>query len=192
MFIVIEGIDGTGKSSVINELHRKINNSIVTRTPGGDPEVGPLIRKILLSKNGLVKESQALLFIADMLQVDKNIIQPALKNNLTVLCDRFYLSTYIYQFTNKKLPMAVKNLKHGNLFTKPDYTFILDIPVEIALSRMGKEKDRYESDTVDTWNMRRTKYLAQANAENTHLINTKDKSIKEVTDIIMQTLAQES
>lgn len=192
MFIVIEGIDGTGKSSVITKLHGKLPNSIVTRTPGGDPEVGPMLRKILLSKNGLTRNAQAMLFMADMIQVDENIIRPALNNGLTVLCDRFYMSTYIYQLGNKDVVSGIKNLKYQGLFTTPDYTFILDAPAEVAMGRMGKEKDRYESDTIDIWESRRAQYLAQANNKNTMLISTVDKNVEEVTNIILERIRKDA
>lgn len=187
MLIVLEGIDGTGKTTVANMLHSKIPNSILTKTPGGESTLGPPIRKLLLDKNTLPATSQALLFMADMLNTQENIIKPAINNNLTVICDRFFMSTYIYQLKNPEVHRALRlNFNAKDLFITPDYTFIFDIPIKEAQARLTQGRDRYESNDLHIWEDRRANYLAQSSNPNTHLLNVLDQTPEQITKTILE------
>ena len=100
--LTFEGIDGSGKSTQIDLLEKKINDinipvSIV-REPGGT-EVSEKIRKILLDKKNmcLSSVSESLLFIAARSQLMTEKVLPELKKNKVVICDRFIDSTVAYQ-----------------------------------------------------------------------------------------------
>lgn len=179
MFIVIEGMDGTGKTTVVNKLAQK-NAWIQTKTPNS-----PEFRSILLDHNNLPRLSQMLIFFADMVDVDHNIIQPNLKMGQTVICDRWYLSTQIYQIRDNPY---YQKLQDGLKLTKPDYTFVLDLPVKAAMQRINK-RDRYESHDEAAWNERRRAYL---DTRDVIVIDTRDKNSNQIVEEICQELPSNS
>jgi len=152
MFITFEGIDGCGKSTqlkILNEfLVSKNIKTLVIREPGGTI-LSERIRDILLSKSvDMTDLSELLLFAAARNSLVEKVIKPALTNGIYVLSDRFYDSTSAYQGygrgIDKEKISLINNLATDGL--KPDLTFYLKIPLEIAQKRSKKrEKDRIES-----------------------------------------------
>lgn len=158
-FIVFDGCDGAGKSSVITDLVEKLvtyqkiprEDILVTRDPGGDP-VGEQIRKILLTNkgDGLDTETEFLLFNASRNQLDAKIIKPALEAGKLVICDRFYYSTIAYQIFGRlskgkdfstRVYDKLEILEHLNTMmntSKPNLSFILTVEPEIGLARSNK------------------------------------------------------
>ncbi|MBO6959591.1 MAG: dTMP kinase [Prochlorococcus marinus CUG1438] len=161
-FIVIEGIDGCGKSTQINELSRWLPNSgllntesklITTREPGGS-QLGRTLRRIILEDNENNKPSslaELLLYSADRAEHVSKIIAPALKNNDWVISDRFSDSTLAYQGYGRKIDFEIiQNIEsivcQG---VHPDLTFFLEIsPEESILRRKNKIPDRIESEGI--------------------------------------------
>jgi dTMP kinase len=144
MFITFEGIDGCGKSTQIFKLAKhifnldKYNHVMLTREPYKNQD----IRKILREDNDPYSQALKLaeMFIADRELHTKELIGPLLSDGRHVISDRYDLSTMAYQQTqgiefNKLLEM------HQGLLI-PNITFIVDLPVEIALERMKKENSR--------------------------------------------------
>ena len=153
-FIVIEGIDGSGKTTQINKLSKwlieanlipKNNQLVVTREPGGT-KLGQSIRSLLLD-NSKDKPpdsiTELLLYAADRSQHVNEIIRPTLNKGDWVISDRFCGSTLAYQGYGRKLDIKlIKNLE--NIATKgisPDITFLLDIPIEESIRRRRNRKD---------------------------------------------------
>ena len=153
-FIVIEGIDGSGKTTQINQLSKwlnhvnlipKNNELVVTREPGGT-KLGKSIRSLLLNAS-LEKSPDAitelLLYAADRSQHINEIIRPALSKGDWVISDRFCASTLAYQGYGRKLDLKlIKDLE--SLATQgisPDITFLLDIPVEESIKRRKNRRD---------------------------------------------------
>ena len=153
-FIVIEGIDGSGKTTQINQLSKWLNGSdlipknnqlIITREPGGT-QLGKSIRSLLLDTS--IEKSpdsitELLLYAADRAQHVNEIIRPSLNKGDWVISDRFCGSTLAYQGYGRKLNIKlIKNLE--NIATQgisPDITFLLDIPVEESIKRRKSRKD---------------------------------------------------
>lgn len=152
MFITFEGIDGCGKSTqlkLLNEYFLKQNKqTLIIREPGGT-KVSERIREILLSKNlEMTNITELLLFAAARNSLVEKVIKPALKQGIYVLSDRFYDSTTAYQGYGREINLdyikIINEIATNGL--KPNLTFLLDIPIEIANKRCkNKNKDRIES-----------------------------------------------
>ena len=162
-FIVIEGIDGCGKTTQIDELSKWIPKSglikkdtklITTREPGGSL-LGKKLRGLILDNNENINPSslaELLLYSADRAEHVSKIISPALKNNDWVISDRFSDSTLAYQGYGRNINLEIiKNLEsivcQGEY---PDITFFLEIsPEESILRRENKIPDRIESEGIE-------------------------------------------
>jgi len=159
-FITFEGGEGSGKSTQIRMLEEHLDTNgvrnIVTREPGGSTGA-EIIRHLVLSGMGklLGPEAETLLFAAARDDHVRSVIEPALKQGIWVLCDRFFDSTRAYQGSLGKVSADVLNAMQrvtiGDL--KPDLTIILDVPVEIGLQRASNRRgsgtpDRFESEDV--------------------------------------------
>lgn len=146
MFITLEGIEGSGKTTqlehMVEYLALKGHDCTVTREPGGT-EIGQQIRAILLNPDNkaLAPLSELLLYAADRAQHINTKIIPDLSAGKTVVCDRFFDATTVYQGYGRALPVSIINKLHeivlGGL--KPDLTILFDLPVDVGLSRAWKQ-----------------------------------------------------
>ena len=149
MFITFEGVEGCGKSTVIELIFSRLQKEnypiILTREPGG-VKIAEEIRNIILDKENtsLDDRTEALLFAASRRQHLVEKVWPALKENKIVLCDRFLDSSLAYQGGGKHL--GVEEVLNINLFatekTMPDLTILFDIDPRIGLARINKNKNR--------------------------------------------------
>jgi dTMP kinase len=176
-FISFEGGEGSGKSTQIKLLADRLAaeklHAIVTREPGGSPGA-EIIRHLVLSGIGklLGADAETLLFAAARDDHVRTIIEPALKQGVWVLCDRFFDSTRVYQGILGKVAPGVLNAMQrvtiGDL--KPDLTLILDVPVEIGLKRASVRRgtaaaDRFEAEGIRFHQQLREAYRQIAVAE---------------------------
>ena len=161
-FIVIEGIDGCGKTTQIEEISKWLPNSglmkkksklIKTREPGGSL-LGKKLRNLILDNNKNNKPSslaELLLYSADRAEHVCKIITPALENEDWVISDRFSDSTLAYQGYGRQINLEIiKNIEsivcQGE---KPDLTIFLDISAEESFSRRKNlVPDRIESEGI--------------------------------------------
>ena len=142
MFITLEGVEGSGKTSQLDAAARFVRTQgrecIVTREPGGT-SLGRRIRRLLLdpSSGDIDPTAELLLYVADRVQHVQQVIRPALAAGRVVLCDRFHDATAAYQGMARGLDAAMIQQLHqlvlGGL--KPDLTVLIDLPAEIGLSR---------------------------------------------------------
>ena len=159
-FITFEGGEGSGKSTQIKTLAERLNaaqlRTLVTREPGGSPGA-EIIRHLVLSGMGklLGPDTETLLFAAARDDHVRTVIEPALKQGIWVLCDRFSDSTRAYQGKVGQVAPALLNAMQrvtiGDL--KPDLTVILDIPVEVGMKRAAARRgtgaaDRFEAEDI--------------------------------------------
>tara|TARA_B100001057_G_scaffold417336_1_gene436003 strand:- start:144 stop:758 length:615 start_codon:yes stop_codon:yes gene_type:complete len=166
MFISFEGIEGSGKSSLIKNLKNYYKNHALdvffTKEPGGT-ELGEKIREILLDPTSEIDPSSELfLLMADRVHHVKNKINPNLNENKIVFCDRYIDSTIAYQgggrdLDDKDIEGMIKMLK----LPIPDLTILLDVPVEMGLMRAKErsELDRFEKEDIDFHKKIRQSYL---------------------------------
>ena len=162
-FIVLEGIDGCGKTTQINALSKWLPKSglinknatlVTTREPGGSV-IGKEIRNMILDKNKLNSPSiltELLLYSADRAEHISKIILPALRNGNWIISDRFSGSTLAYQGYGREIDIDIikklENIVCQNI--KPDLTFFLEIsPEESILRRKNKIADRIESEGIE-------------------------------------------
>jgi dTMP kinase len=150
MFLSLDGIDGTGKSTqcaLLAEWLRQTGREVVTCIdPGGTP-LGQELRSLILSgKHELAPACEALLFMASRAQLVAEVIRPALDAGKVVLSDRFLLATVVYQGHAGRLDPGmlweVGKLSSGGLL--PDLTVLLDLPIEKAKERRGRPADNIE------------------------------------------------
>lgn len=167
VFITIEGLEGSGKSSVINfleKLLRKHGFSVLMLREPGSTIVGEKIRDILLDNKNktLSKHTELLLYLAARTQlIEEKLIKALVKYDF-VVCDRFFDSTLVYQGYALGLGDAVsKAVEMFSLGIKPDLTLILDVPAKVGLARINV-KDRIESRPTVFHNKLRAGYLKLA------------------------------
>lgn len=176
-FISLEGGEGTGKTTQIAHLKAHLEarglDVIATREPGGTP-AAEAIRALLVSGavNRWTPMSEALLLYAARHDHYRQTIEPALVRGIWVISDRFADSTMAYQGLCQGLGAATVDALHaavlGNF--EPDLTLILDLPVEVALTRAnhrnangdGSSEDRYERMGIDFHERLRQAFLTIA------------------------------
>jgi len=142
MFITLEGIEGSGKTTQMDHLRNFLDAAglpaVFTREPGGT-RLGGKIRTILLdSGNGSMDPlAELLLYFADRAQHLAEIVRPALAAGNIVVCDRYVDATLVYQGVARGIGTELVKRLHalvcGGL--TPDLTFLLDLPTEVGLGR---------------------------------------------------------
>jgi dTMP kinase len=142
LFIVFEGIDGSGKttqSKLLFELLSKEGKQVIWTKEPTDGDIGSLLTKKYLKEVDL-PIVDALLFAADREEHLKDMVIPALSQGKIVISDRYYHSTLAYQ---QAQGLELKWLLELNKnFIKPDLTIIIDLEPEIAIERIEKDKKR--------------------------------------------------
>lgn len=198
-FIVFEGLDGSGKSSLMSALEKELLSkklSVVrTREPGGTP-LGDEIRNMILRPEGPAPTSRTelLLYEASRAQHVDQVIRPHLQKNYWVLCDRYSASSVAFQAGGRSI--SIEWVEKLNEFAtdsvKPELTVLLDLSVEESRRRrqtrqtvVGSQEDRIESE-ADAFHERvRKSFLEQAEQNPRHWLildagHTPEKLIEEL------------
>jgi dTMP kinase len=196
MFITFEGLDLSGKSTQAKLLHHYFekNNikSTLLREPGGTV-ISEKIRKILLDKEHLemFPLTEFLLFSAARSQLVDEVIKPALKKGVIVLCDRYYDSSTAYQGYGGNLDMrkvfAVNDFATSGL--KPDITFFFDLNPAEAFKRhqkRGSSKDRMEAKNLKFYNKVYKGYKELARKHKRFVIIDGSKSVDQIHKQILK------
>ncbi|EHR89675.1 dTMP kinase [Staphylococcus hominis] len=154
-FITFEGPEGSGKTTVLNQINKLLSenyNVISTREPGG-VSTGEEIRNILLDGENIDIRTEALLFAASRREHLVEKVIPALKNNKVVLCDRYIDSSLAYQGYARGI--GIEEVKKINEFAinglYPDLTIYLDIDAEVGRERILKNQrsqNRLDKETL--------------------------------------------
>lgn len=149
-FVTFEGPEGSGKSTHIRKLAWRLRRRgvrvLVTREPGGTP-TGECIRELLQHGprgQALSPETELLLFVASRAQLVRQVIRPALRRGIWVLCDRFADSTTAYQGYGRGLDLAMVHTLNAMAVDgcEPDLTLLLDVPVGAGFQRLGQRLAR--------------------------------------------------
>ena len=199
-FITLEGIEGSGKSTsledIANVLDKKSIDYILTKEPGSG-SLGNDLRSLLLNNNNKISgEVELLLMMADRKNHLDSLVIPNLNNGNWVISDRYLDSTYAYQGGGRKMDFVlIDELSNSLNFPTPDLTILFDLPVEIALERAKQRAnlDRFEKEPIDFHNRIRNIYKSRAE-EDSNRIKIVDSSVSfkevkaQVVDIISQFL----
>ena len=173
--ISLEGIDNSGKSTQARLLSAYVKEKgfkvVLLREPGGT-KISENIRKILLSSKNEKMSPQTELFLyqAARVQLVREIIQPALKRGIMVICDRFYDSTTAYQAYARglNLNLVQKLNRFASSGIEPDLTMVIDVKPEVAIKRAKKNNkmlDRLEKEKLRFHKKVRNGYLRIAKQE---------------------------
>jgi dTMP kinase len=166
-FIVFEGIDGAGKSTLIKMLNdRMIDQGMKTHLTAEPTKnyIGKHIREILTGQREGHEKTIASLFLADrvdhLAHSEYGIIQ-YLDKDVNVLCDRYYLSSYAYHVPHVTLSWVIDANSICADLRRPDYTFFIDISVEESLRRLTASRAQLERfETLERITQVRANYMA--------------------------------
>ncbi|MEI6859215.1 MAG: dTMP kinase [Shewanella sp.] len=197
-FIVIEGLEGAGKSSAMSLVGDFIEKQtgqvpVCTREPGGTPLAERMrdLIKIADESDPLCDEAECLLLYAARAQLVANVIKPALNRGLWVLGDRHNLSSLAYQGGGRGLMPLVQVVSKATLGDfKPDLTIYLDIDPAQGLQRAASrgELDRIEKQSLAFFERARATFLAFAADDDTIAVINAGQTMAEVHKNILALL----
>ena len=194
MFISFDGVDGVGKSTqaaqFVEWLQEQGHQVLRCRDPGST-ELGERLRTLVLkdTKISIAAGSEMLLYMAARAQLVSEVIQPALAAGQVVVSDRFLLANVVYQGHAAGLdPQEIWDV--GAVATgglEPDLTVVLDMPLEKAVGRIGRELDRMEARGLEFLEKVRQGFLREAerSPERIVVVNA-DQAIPQVQNDIRQ------
>ena len=149
-FFALEGIDGSGKSTQLPLLARRLEAlgrpCVQTREPTGGP-MGALLRQVLTGQVTCDSRVAAPLFVADrldhLLRKGDGLLA-LVEGGTDVLCDRYYFSSYAYQSVDLPLEWVIGANRPCADLLRPDATLFLDVDPELALERIARGRDHTE------------------------------------------------
>jgi dTMP kinase len=196
VFVSLDGLDGTGKSTQCRLLAawlRARGHPVTECTDPGSTPMGDIIRSLLLGqRHEMTLACEALLFMASRAQLTAEVIRPALEAGHTVISDRFSLATVVYQGhaggLNPQELAEIGRVATGGL--EPDLTLVLDLPVGAAAARRIGPTDRMESRDVAYHCRVREGFLAEARRrpERIRIVNA-DQPVEAVHEQIRREVA---
>lgn len=199
-FIVIEGLEGAGKSTAIAYIRswleqKQISDVVYTREPGGTPlaeKIRTLVKSV--TDEPVAVQTELLLMMAARVQLVENVIKPALARGAWVVGDRHHLSTLAYQGGGRGIDETmIQQLKQTALGAfKPDLTLYLDIDPQIGLQRARSrgELDRIELEQFSFFEKTRAAYQRWVQKDSTIRQINAMQTPEQVEISIHQTLDQ--
>jgi len=179
IFICIEGLDGSGKTTQAKILAKKINNAIYTTEPSKGL-IGNYIRKsYLYSKKRLSPFVEALLFAADRIEHLESEIIPALNEGTTVICDRYVFSSLAYQGASGISLDWIETINKAILY--PDLAIFIDVEPEKSMCRLNSKKSLMEN--LQTQIKVRDIYLKFVEDKKLKLVNGDNTKTKVTEDL---------
>ena len=194
-FIVLDGTEGSGKSTQARMLQERMaqslgpGNVVLVRDPG-TTRIGEQVRALLLNPDHaeMNMRGEMLLYMAARAQMMAEVILPALAQDKVVICDRFVSSTLAYQ-------LGGDGLTAGDIVTVagiairgrwPDLTILLDMPAGASMARVNRAKDRIEQRPPEYHEQVRRNYLAQAERDpRRYRVINADRDPREVHDDVL-------
>lgn len=199
-FIVIEGLEGAGKSTAIAHVQRLLSEFklpfVSVREPGGTP-LAEALRGLVKQhwQEQIAEQTELLLMYASRVQLVTNVIKPALASGHWVIGDRHDLSSRAYQGGGRQLGdtllQQLKQLVLGDF--KPDLTLLLDIDPALGLQRARQrgELDRIEQEDLSFFERTRARYLELAAADASIVVITAGAPLADVQQQLTNALEQQ-
>lgn len=194
-FIVIEGLEGAGKTTAINTVvdtlnHAGINDIVFSREPGGTPLAEKLRELIKQGIEGdkVTDKAELLMLYAARVQLVDTVIKPALAAGKWVVGDRHDMSSQAYQGGGRQidrhLMQSLRDLVLGDF--KPDLTLYLDLSPELGLQRARSrgELDRIEKESLAFFERTRERYLELAAGDKSIVTIDASQNIEQVQNDI--------
>lgn len=198
MFITFEGGEGTGKTTLIQNIFDHLNQShqvIKTREPGGSM-IAEAIRDIILNPKyeGVTPYTEALLLAASRAQHLDEVIIPNLKQDTIVLCDRYLDSSLAYQGYARNLGFDfVLSINKYATMHLPDLTFYIDLDPKIGMDRIkGRDKfDRLDQESKNFHHKVREGYLELTKMYPKRIVTIDgNQSIEKITESILSKIKE--
>ncbi|NBT59656.1 dTMP kinase, partial [bacterium] len=155
MFVCFEGVDGAGKSTQARMLYQRLKKegrAVEQVADPGTTKIGTAIRQILLHNDApITTMAQMLLFSAARAELAE-YIRAQLIEGVVIICDRWLLSTFVYQGEINNVPKSlILDIYNATANVIPDVCFLLDLSPEVARARIGTPADRYERRCFEDW-----------------------------------------
>ena len=185
---MFEGIDGAGKSSLIEKVKEHYLQQgvdvLALREPGST-QIGEKIRNLILHET-MSPKTEVMLFFAARAELVETKIKPALNKGTLVLLDRYSLSTYAYQGAGRGLdvPILVEINDFVTNHLDPDVAFVVDVPVDVALKR-SKKTDKFDNETVEFFERVRETFVMSAKVYNGFVLLDGTKPLE---DLVKETV----
>jgi dTMP kinase len=166
MFIALEGIDGSGKSTQTRLLAEKLvseGHKVYTTFEPTDSPIGSLIRNILKGRFKADHRTIAGLFVADRLDHllnEVNGIVKKLEEGFTVITDRYCFSSYAYQGTHMDMDWVIQANSMSAQILRPDINIFIDVDPEVSMQRLYSNRGQIELfETLENLQLVRAKYM---------------------------------
>ncbi len=192
LLVAVEGLDGAGKSTLIQALAQKLRAQglkVVTTREPTTGEWGQKIREHLAAGSKISPQAMAELFLRDRRDHAREFLLPRLEEEALILCDRYYLSTMAYQGA---CGLELEALKRQNetWAPVPDFVLYLDLPVELALKRL-EGRSLYKPEVFETKEFltKVKETYVQALKDFRHAVVEASGSPKEVLEKALETLS---
>ena len=145
-FVVLEGIDGSGKGTQIKMLKKRLEREgypVFRTAEPNDSPFGDLIHQIMIGRIRTTNDVIAALFVADRLdhiQNDTNGLLKFLNQGVNVLCDRYYFSSYAYQSVDLPMEWIIEANALAAKLLRPNLTVFIDVDPRITMERIEKNR----------------------------------------------------
>ncbi|AMA64670.1 Thymidylate kinase [Candidatus Arsenophonus lipoptenae] len=177
-YIVIEGLEGSGKTTAVKTVAKILNNFGITkinftREPGGTA-LAEQLRQLIkhsISKEKITSKAELLMLYAARIQLIENFIKPNLTKGKWIISDRNDLSSHAYQGGGRKICQKLIKILQNNIINnfKPDLIIYLDIEPELGLNRIKNRSklDQIEKESLDFFKRTRKRYIELSNKDDT-------------------------
>lgn len=201
LFIAIEGIDGSGKSTQAKNIAKRLEaegHKVYLTFEPTDMRIGKMIRSILGGKEKADEKVIAALFVADRLDHllhETNGIIKKLEEGYTVITDRYYFSSYAYHGAHVDMDWVIASNNMAAQTLKPDVNIFVDVSPEVAMKRINANRESIEIyETLDNLKAVQAQYLRAfeklKNEEHIVTVNG-DETPEKVTELLWKVLQAE-